>query len=133
MGHNIPVVFRSGHRPFAHPLLPERRHDRQRLHALITHPSPLQNVCVPRKVTDTSQPARLPGDGHQHGGIWLWETTKGAAMALADLVRSSKLSWTGEKRAPAAEGLEPARLLDETSRRALEVPYHIRPSSIVLP
>ena len=123
MGHNTPLIFRSGQRPFAHPLLPERRQDRLAAQAVIA-PSPApQKTYTGRKVTDNTQSARHSRDVLPDSNAWFWQTTRGAAISLYDLVRSSRLPWTGEKRVSATGSLEQASLLGETTRRAVEVMY----------
>lgn len=121
MGQNTPLVFRSGQRPFTHPLLPQRRKDRRVARAVIAPPPSLQKTTPLRKVTDDLQAARHPRVSPQDGSFWLWQTTKGVAISFLDLVRSSRPSWPGEKRVSAAGSLDQASLLGDTTRRAVEV------------
>lgn len=121
MGQNLPVAFRSGQRPFAHPLLPERTSNKRRCRALITSPSPTHTPYPSQKVTDRPRPARVPQDDEQNGNFWLWEATKGVANNFLDIVRVGRLPWTGETSLPASQKLEKAGLLGDTTRRAVEV------------
>ena len=121
MGHITPLLFRSGQRPFAHPLLPERRKHKRAAQAVVAPSPSLQKTYPGRKVTDISQLARHPKEVLPDGNKWLWEATKGVAISLCDLVRSSRLPWTGEKQVSATGSLEQASLLGETTKRAVEV------------